>query len=799
MIVTAEHSDCFHCGEPLTTEVPYHVVIDGIERSVCCPGCQAVAALIASADMTAFYRQRTDFPPSGGEAEPDVAEWFADDSWVASFSKDAGDAIQIPLLVSGMTCAACTWLIERLLMKQPGVLAVDINLTQSRIVLTLGAHADRVSVIHALTQLGYRVRPWRTDDRLEQLRSERRRDTRQLGVAGLGMMQVGMFAIALHAGELQGMDNSVQQLLRWFSAPVAVFVLIYSGRSFFTNAWHHLKRGVLVMDASVSLALLLATSASLWATFTAQGDTYYDSVTMFVFFLLLARFVERRMRDSDLFALAHMEDELPEFVAVRRDGQWQRTARAQLEVGDCARIVTGEALAFDGTVIAGHSTVTEAVFNGEALPREVGPGDAVYAGTINQEGTLECKVTSHYRDSRLAALSADVDTARRAKPVFLRMIDQIAARFVAFVIAAAAVTAIGWWSVDSSRSLWTALAVLVIACPCALSLATPAAMASTAAWLRQRSVRVCGEYGLLAAAEASHVLIDKTGTLTDTDLSIGAVRIAQGQQKERVLALAAALQQSSSHPAARPFHALDSSPDVEHVHIVAGAGVEGQLEGKTLRLGSDAFCRELAPSLPPAPNHHEYWIALTLNDQWLAWIALSEQLRPGAQACIDRFKQLGLGVTILSGDRSTRVAQIAETLGVEWRAPLTPRDKLAQLQACQAQHQRVIAVGDGLNDAPLLGAADASIAVASANALAKAQADFVVVDSALEHVTEIVEAARRGRRIMRQNLFWAGAYNVLGIPAAALGYVPPWAAAIGMSLSSLLVVINALRLRGVAS
>lgn len=786
---------CYHCGDIVPPGVDYAVDIDGVAQPMCCIGCQSVALLIRGADLTAFYRQRSDYTPAPDEQAGDTADWFNDDQWVDGFSsRDPSGRRVVPLLVTGMSCAACTWLIERVLADCDDVAAVDINLNLARLALTLNDDASAARPVALIEQLGYRVRPWRTDDRLEQLREDNRRDIRRLGVAGLGMMQAGMFAVALHAGDMQGIDADMQNLLRWFSAPIALFVVIYSGRSFFINAWRSLLQRHLVMDSSVSLALLLATGASLWATLSGSGETYYDSVTMFVFLLLLARFIEKRLRNADLLALVRIEDRLPEFVSQHVGGQWQRVPRAEVPIGARVRIPAGEAIAFDAQVIEGESTVDEAVFTGEAVPRRVQVGDVVFAGTINRDAAFEGIVNSAYRDSKLAALQDDVDRARHEKPPYLRLIDRIAGQFVGAVVVAAALTALAWLWYDPDKALWAALAVLVVACPCALSLATPAALAAATAWLRRRNVLVHGEYGLLAAAESTSVLIDKTGTLTETELQIDQVVTSDRLSASDALAVASAVQQFSHHPAATPFHSLSSAPDVDGVDTVPGAGMRAIWQGRSLRLGSLKFCSELTP-VPLPPNEHDYWIALVDSDGWLAWIGLGETLRPEAATLIADLLAHGCKPQIVSGDSDTRVAAIAQRLAIPYTAAASPADKLALIQHLQQQGETVLAIGDGLNDAPLLSAADASVAVASATAMTRAQADFAIDEDNLLLIPALLDISHGTRRIIRQNLMWAAGYNLLGIPFAAMGFVPPWLAAVGMSLSSLLVVLNALRLR----
>ena len=747
--------------------------------------------------MTAFYRQRTDYPPTADPQKIQTADWYNDKIWLETFAKVDAKQQEIPLMVTGMSCAACAWVIERFVQDRAEVQSVHIQLTLGKVTINLLPDSTAAPVIEVLQRLGYTVQPWRVDSRLHQMREDYRRDLRHLGIAFLGMMQVGMFAIALHAGALQGIDADLQQLLRLMSAPLTLFVLAYSGREFFQRAWQHLKYRTLIMDSSVALALILATSASLWATLKGGGETYYDSVTMFVFFLLLARFLEKRLRDRDLIQLVQLADELPEFVAVLRDQQWQRLPRQSVQPGETIRVATGEAIAFDSRVTSGTSIIDEAVFTGESLPRTVQKNDGVFAGTVNEGSSLELTIEHSFSESRLAVLAQDIDRARAEKPAHLQIIDRFAARFISVVLVAAVITFIAWWNIEPERAFWASIAVLVVACPCALSLATPAALTAGNAWLGRRGIRVRSETGLLAAAAADHIIFDKTGTLTETQLVISTIRTAQGVDINTAVNTAAALQQFSSHPAARPFHHREHNTAVRNVVIIATQGVEGWNSERNvkLRLGNLSFCRQIAPGLPDRPDDNHYWIALVEDGRWLAWISLSESLRAGTENFINELKREALGIEILSGDTQPRVENIASDLGLAFTAALKPEEKLTALQDRQQAGATVMAIGDGLNDAPLLRAADVSVAVAGATALAQAQADFVITEENTDQLLMIRKAAHATRRITRQNLLWAAGYNLVGLPLAALGFVPPWAAALGMSASSLLVVLNALRLR----
>ena len=777
------------------------MTIGGKDRPMCCLGCKAVATLIRDANLGNFYSQRSAFPPKPHTENQTVdlaPQQNLDDIRVET----DGDISQISLLVTGMNCAACSWVIEHLLKQIPGVTDVKTSLSLSRVDVLLTADASTAAIAAQLEALGYEVKPWRSDLTLTAAREEQRRDLRRIGVAGIGMMQVGMLAIALHAGDLQGMSAGLQQLLRSISAPLTLLVLFYSGRAFLIPAWRHLLQGKLIMDSSVSLALLVATVVSLWATYTGRGVTYYDTVTMFIFFLLSARFLERRLRLRDVLNIARLEDCLPSRVSTLRQRQWQRLAQADVLPGDHIRVPQGDIVPFDSEVIEGQSTVDEAVLNGESLPRAVTRGDTVYAGTINNDSVLEARVIQPSESSRLAALGQSLQQAQQDKAPYVTLIDQLAGYFVAGIITLAAITFIfqSLYS-DVDTAIWSTIAVLVVACPCALSIATPATLASGSAGLSRLGILVNGESALLKLADADRALIDKTGTLTRTKLHVDNIVLAKGVDAERVLALSAALQDVSRHPAAESFKGFDMALDVEGARFMPGRGVTGSLsnDGGTLRLGSEAYCRELCPTLPSIPDDQQYWIVLVQDNNWLAWIGLQEQLTPGAEEAVNQLQTAGLQPRLVSGDRGIRVKALADKLGIPWQAEQSPDDKRQLITALQQGNHQVLAMGDGLNDAPFLAAANVSVAVAGASALTRAQADFVITTEELNRLPKLMILAKRTRDIVRQNLFWALAYNVATIPAAALGYVPPWLAAVGMSLSSLLVLLNALRARGLGT
>jgi Cu2+-exporting ATPase len=767
---------------------------------MCCHGCYAVAQLIAGSGLGSFYRQRTRYnetPQPLPSKELEQYQVYDDPALASTFVKtNDNGTVDASLLLDGISCAACTWLIEHALSNTPGVSRAMVNLQQSRLDIQFDPNERKLSQIFArVDNLGYRPRPFQSTAAREQSVEQHRSDLRRLAVAGLGMMQVGMFAIALHAGDIQGIEDHYQALLRWVSLPVAGFVVMYSARSFFTAAWRHLKQGSLVMDLPVSIAIGLAFIASVWATFSGSGQVYFDSVVMFTFLLLLGRFLESSIRQREQFSWLDAESALPGAVMVLRDKQWVATPRIKVQARESILIKAGETVPVDGRIVEGRSAVREDTFNGEHLPRTVDVGDTIYAGTVNIEQTLVAQSLGDYRDSRLAALQRSVDVAQTVKPRLAQLADRIAAWFVGGILVTTSVTALVWYQIDPDKAFWIALAVLVISCPCALALATPAALTSAAGTLRRKGIIVRGENALDALSRCTHLIFDKTGTLTQGALSLAAVRPLGATSKEQLLSIAAALQRYSNHPVASAFEHIQASDHFTQADYRIGAGIEAHCGGLTYRMGSEKFCRELLASFPAMPDDEHYWIGLCTQDEALAWIGLSDAVRKEAPEVIRRARSAGLTLELLTGDSSALGLKLAHELGIESVSiGQTPQQKMAHVRELQRGGAVVTMVGDGLNDAPVLGTADASFAVAGATDLARSQADFVIVGGDLHQVTQTLEKARRCRRIVRQNLMWALSYNISAIPLAALGYIPPWAAAIGMSLSSLLVVANSLRL-----
>jgi len=800
-LVFAEPAVCYHCGEAVPPNTDFHVTINGKSRLMCCPGCQAVAALIAGSRLGGFYEKRTAYNERPGSVQstvPDHNRVYDDPDVAATFTTRGEDGlVSGSLLLGGISCAACTWLIEHSIGALPGVAQALVNMQQSRLDIRFDPGQCPLSdVFTRLEQLGYRPRPFHASAARQQAAEERRADLRRLAVAGIGMMQVVMFAVALHAGDIEGIEARYQALLRWVSLPVAAFVILYSARPFFTSAWRNLRHGILVMDLPVSLAIGLAFAASAWGTVSDSGQVYFDSVVMFTFLLLLGRFLEQGVRQRRLFSYTDVESNLPHAVTMRCNGQWLTTPRISLHGGETLLIRTGEIVPVDARIVEGIGAVREDTFNGEFLPRAVAPGDTVFAGTLNVEGTLQVDALGDFRDSRLAAVQRSVVLAQSSKPRLVQVADRIAARFVAGVLLIAIATGLVWLQVSPEKAFWITLSVLMVSCPCALALATPTALTSAANALRSHGIMVCGENALDALSRCTHLVLDKTGTLTEGTPSITSVQALGTLEQCDIVAVGAALQAYAAHPMALAFAPTQAADGFEQVNFHVGAGLEGSRKGITYRLGSLAFCRELVPALPDPPDGDLYWVGLCREGEALGWIGLDDTVRLEASALVDNALGLGLQVELLTGDSSPRAQQLASSLGIDTVATgRTPQQKMAHVKRLQGDGAVVAMVGDGLNDAPVLAVADASFAVSSATDLARSQADFVIMEGDLLRIVETLHTARACRTIVRQNFAWALGYNLCAMPLAACGFVPPWAAAVGMSLSSLLVVGNSLRLK----
>ena len=628
-------------------------------------------------------------------------------------------------------------------------------------------------------------------------------------VAGFCMMQVMMYAAPAYMAQPGDISAEAQGLLRWASWLLTLPVVLFSCGPFFGAAWRDLRHRRLGMDVPVALGIAIAFAASTVATFEPAGplgaEVWFDSVSMFVFFLLSGRMLEQRLRDRTAGALEALMRRLPPGAQrLAADGSFEPVAVRSLVAGDVVRVLAGDVVPADGRVDSGASSVDEALLTGESQPLPRGPGDAVMAGSHNLGGPLLLRVERTGDDTRFAAIVALMERASVDKPQLAQMADRIAGPFLLLVMLAAAGAAAWWWPMGAAHAIGVAVAVLIVTCPCALSLATPAATLAAAGALARRGVLVRRLQALETGAAIDTVVFDKTGTLTEDRMLVGGVQVrcdpaygGQGVRAEEALAIAAALARHSLHPASRAIadHAAPSLLQPRDVLDHPGQGVEGlvaDLDGRPrrFRLGSAAFCGAAQDGAGDRAQVH-----LSGGDGWQASFVLDEALRADAAAVVGRLQTVGVQVQLLSGDRAGAAAQLALRAGIAQAfGGQLPQDKLAHVQRLQRAGWRVAMVGDGMNDGPVLACADLSVALGSAVPLAQARADVVVQGGRLAGVLLLLRQARRTRRVVRQNLLWAALYNAVCVPLAVAGLMPPWLAGLGMAASSLLVVLNSARL-----
>lgn len=805
---------CFHCGLEVPPEVDLRVELSGAPRAMCCIGCLAVAEMLVQQGLESWYETRA--RPSGRPADS-VAFVLASADYLklpdcdAEFAtRSREDAFEVSLLVEGVACAACVWIIERHLSSLPGVLEARVNLASHRAhVAWRPDHCDLQSIIRGLAEIGFVARPDRPDQAAELERRERRQALMRIGIAGLATMNVMTYAVALYAGAIDGMPEGIRQFLRFMCWLVATPVVVISARPFFEGAWRDLRVRRPGMDVPVSIAILGAYLVSAWAVVRGEGEVYFESVCMFTFFLGAGRFIEMNVRHRAASLSRRLLDSVP--LVARRvvDGASDVLVPiAEIAVGDRVRVLAGEALPVDGCVVAGRSAVEEALLTGESWPRRVEAGSSVVAGSVNAESPLVLRATRIAQESTLAALVGLIERAQSEKPRLARLADRVASRFVVTMLGIALLTAIGWALVDPSRVVWVTLSVLVATCPCALGLATPAALAAATEGLARIGFLVTRGNTLETLAKIDRVVFDKTGTLTRGETSVERVVPLANMDAASLLARAQRLEAGSSHVLARAFGAGRARSGVvpDDLVSVPGQGVEAKIDALRTRIGRPEWALELAPLAPsaaaPVPPADDAlsWVLMADEHGPLAWFGLGDPLREEARDAVSALRDRGLEIELLSGDPSAAAARLAADLGLAFECPAaTPEGKLARLQFLQAGLQaegRVVAVvGDGLNDGPLMRAADVSIAMGGGCDLTRISADAVLLHDDLTRIPQAIDWAKRARRVIRQNFGWAIAYNVSVLPLAIAGQLPPWLAALGMSLSSLVVVMNAARLR----
>ncbi len=829
---------CFHCGLPVPDHTDWRVQIDAVAQPMCCPGCQAVAQAIVDYHIDDYYRDRTALPATpgavdgGSGAMPDALAatlaLYDTPAMVDGFALDAA-MCETTFVIDGIRCAACIWLIEKRLRAVPGVTLADMNVATERLRVRWQREACQPSaILLAIQQIGYVAYPFDALRQGEQLRLASRRMFRQLFIAALSMMQVMMYALPLYVAADGTMEADMADLMRWAGLLLTLPAVLYSARPFFAGAWAGLRRGAPGMDLPVAIGIAAAFIGSTVATVRGVGEVYFDSVTMFIFLLLCSRALELAARRKAAGMLETLQHARPASAMLMPDYPASRSAETVAASAVCAGeyilVRPGEAVAADSILIDGDGTLDLSLLSGESRPAHCAIGDPIPGGAVNAGQAIVVRVTRPAIDSTLSVLMKLIERAGQAKPQLALWADRVAVWFVGALGLLTVIVFCIWQVVDPARAWPVAIAVLVVSCPCALSLATPAALAAITERLLRQGILIVQPHVLETLHRVTHVIFDKTGTLTAGKPVLQRTLVLGEADAAWCLQAAAALEASSAHPLALALTvAAQRSRDSDggQVSLIAqsvvhfsGAGLEGMIDGRTVRVGRAEFVAELTGNAVNAGNGalqdrmpeigqgsvdpSATPVYLGQAGAWLARFELADAVRDDAAAVVEFFQARGKKVILLSGDALSVTHWVAAELGIgEAVGEYLPEQKLAFVQALQRSGAVVAMVGDGINDAAVLRAADVSFAMGAGAALALAQADAVLLSPQLSAITDAARAAGQTMAVIRQNLVWATIYNTVAIPAAAVGLLDPWMTAAGMSISSAVVVLNAWRLRRV--
>lgn len=792
------YPSCFHCQEPVLTGQQFVTRINDRDELMCCPGCQAVSQAIVDAGLLSYYKFRTEPGSKQNALVPEALTQFSayDLPEVQQDFVHSEDNVEsVSLSIDGITCAACAWLIEHKVKQLTGVSQVLVNFTTQRAMISWDKRTVKLSdILGQISRIGYQAAPYQVDEQELNNKLNSRKFLLRLGLAGFATMQVMMFALALYTGYFTDLDVQYRDYFRWVSMIFATPVVLYSAQPFYFSAIRTLLSGKLNMDVSVSIAIGGAYVASCFATVNGTGEVYFESVSMFTFFLLLGRYFEQKARQKASVSSSNLHKLVPLTAHLVNDNGQEEIPAKKLRLNDVILVKPGEMIAADGVVIEGHTSINEAMLTGEQMPIEKTIASQVYAGTINVDQPIKVSVTALGQDQLVAEIIRLQELASNTKPAIALLADKLSRYFSGTILTIATITYLVWHQISPEDAFWVTLSVLVATCPCALALATPTAVTCATAIFTRLGIitRKAGVFEKLP--QIKHVVFDKTGTLTCGTLSIGQTQCMADLTKTQALAIAAALETGSRHPIAAAFAVFaDNALVTEEVHHEVGFGVRGRIDGTDYLIGNAVFTGASIDTRDPT---QKIWLARSCNEQLevLASFEIQDNIRQDSKATVEMLKQQGCRISIASGDSSGHVHQLAKELGIDdVHSGLTPADKLALVTRLQ-QHTRVAMFGDGINDAPVLAGADLSVAMGSGSAIAKNSADLILLGDHLSRFTQAVSVAKLTTQIIRQNLAWALGYNALILPLAVTGHVAPYIAAIGMSASSLIVVGNSLRL-----
>ncbi len=809
---TPMQDGCFHCGLPLPERELFEAEIDGHSRHFCCLGCQSVCKVIYDSGLEGFYQRAPEgtllAPPP--ELPKDLAFYDLDEVQ-SEYVTDLGEQREIDLLVEGIHCAACVWLIERTLAGVPGVISANVNLSGRRLHLRWDNSKIHLSQILArLGEIGYAAVPFDPDAAEGALKRQNRAFLFRIAFAGFAMMNLLWVSIALYTGADEG---EFRNLFYWVGFALATPTLFYSGFPFLKGAWTGLRRMHLTMDLPIAIG---ATSTYLYSGYVTvfnpvQGHVYFDTVVNLIFVLLVGRFLESTSKRHAVAASQRLMDLQPRVATVVRDGVDQIVPVRAVKAGELILVKAGDQIPVDGIIIEGRSSVNEAMLTGESRPVDKTKGDKVSAGTMNLTSTLQIRVTGVLKNTALGRIIHLVEEAQASKAPIQRIADRIVPWFVTVTLVLAVLTFAFWLNTGLELALMTAVSVLIITCPCAFGMATPMAIAVASGLGARNGILVKNGEVLEALSRISHFVFDKTGTLTEGRMKVQALHLAEGSREQEIIALAALVERYSEHSIAQAIVLRAESDGLEQTtgsvtnfENQAGLGVCADVNGQKILLGSRTWLARngvedsgvFTDSVRTLETGAVTCVYMAIDGQEVALFGIADQLRPGAAELLDSLRQQGIRLTLLSGD-SKQVAQaVAEQLGgMEVIAEVLPDEKDSVIQQLQKGGARVAMVGDGINDAPALIRADVGISLGSGTDASMESSDIVLMSDELDKVEQSVALSRRTLRTIRQNIGISMVYNSIMVPLAMMTYVTPLVAAIAMPISSLLVIGNSARIR----
>jgi P-type Cu2+ transporter len=799
--------NCFHCDELIPDGVNLLVKIDDQTQVMCCPGCEAVANQLVEFGLTNYYRHRTTLPKKPGSLIPETLKKlnaFNDPQIQSEFVSNNDDSSkEARLIIEGISCPACIWLIESRLAKLKGVKQVSVNYSTQRCRIVWQEDEIHLSeILTAITQLGYNALPY--NHKLRELIYENERKTQllRLGIAGLFGMQVMMIAIALYFGDVSGIEKQYRIFFYWISLLLSLPVLLFSGRPLFAGALRDIKNKRPGMDIPIALGLSIAFCSSLWSTLQQSGHVYYDSIVMFIFFILAGRYFEFISRKKSTAYLDKTSSILPLYATrINANGEKENIVLSKLSISDNILVKPGEVIPVDGMVYEGHSSVNESIITGESLPITKYPGTNVIGGSTNNESPLFIEIKNIGEHTILSHISRIIDKASSNKPATIQLANKIVSSFISVLLMMTCLVALYWYHVDQTQWLEITIAVLVVSCPCALSLATPTAMSSAASTFMQNGIALINNDAIEKIAKSNCFVFDKTGTLTKGKLELEHIDIFNTNfNKYFVLSIATALESASEHPLAKAIDKAAKNIEATSANNIKnypGLGVSGFINEQWF-IGTQRFIKEHCSENTfnqQASTHSLRKIFLANSESVIAALYFNDELRDSSQNLIDYLKKQGKKIILMSGDHDSIVKQVANKLNIDkYYTNLKPEDKLNNIAKLQQQNYQVCMVGDGINDAPAFAQADVAIAMTEASDITKLNADMLLLNNKIDTLKTMLKIVSKTNRTIRINFIWALAYNLTALPFAMMGYIAPWMAALGMSLSSLIVVINASRI-----